>query len=123
MEKTINHAAPKDEIHIRPINETNLYEVRILTDMAAGELKWHRPILESGELDPSRADKFLGFSVIQGPAGNEQLNFPIDATSITDALVKWPRELEKMILARNKAFAEAQHRAMLAQSSRPLPRQ
>ena len=64
MEKT-NRVAPPPTLKILPLNAKDLYEIVLITDDKAGELKWLIPISENGVRDPVRAQKFKGFSRIQ----------------------------------------------------------
>jgi hypothetical protein len=113
MEKT-NRVAPPPTLKILPLNAKDLYEIVLITDDKAGELKWLIPISENGVRDPVRAQKFKGFSRIQTPVGPQNLEFSIEAGTLSQALDLWPRLLEAAILDLQKQIEGAAARTLLA---------
>jgi len=115
MEKTINAHSPKsDRPPIIPLNELDLYEIRVITDIKAGELRWYIPVDAKGHMDPVRPYKFRGYTPVATPVGQQNFEFALEASTLSDALIEWPRKLEKAILEFQEKFAAAQRRAMLA---------
>ena len=115
MEKTkFNDRHPTPELAILPLNEHDLYEIRLISDDKAGELKWYVPVSVLGYQDPTRAYKFKGMTMINTPQGPRPLEFEIEATNLSDALIEWPRKLEAQIRSMQSQMEEAHRQRLLA---------
>ena len=120
MEKTkFNNQHPTPGPTILPLNESDLYEIRLLTDDKAGELKWFVPVSVLGHQDPTRAYKFKGMSMINTPVGPRPIEFELESTTLSDALIEWPRKLELAIRDMQDKLLEA---TLKARSTAGLPK-
>ena len=115
MERTINNLPPRPEPpRILPLNEKDLYEIRLITDNRAGEIRWFIPITLLGHQDPTRPYIFKGASKIQTPMGPQDISFDIAVETLSDAILAWPRVLEATIEKMRSHFEEARLKALLA---------
>jgi hypothetical protein len=77
-----------------------------------------RPVLASGEPDPSRPVLFSGQTQLLTPGGVLPLGFEIDATSLEDAIAKFPQAVQEAL---NQAIEEAKEYRREAQSRIVVP--
>jgi hypothetical protein len=96
----------------------NLYQEDLFTDRAAGSIRRMRPVLDSGEPDPSRPVLFSGQTQLLTPGGVLPLGFEIDATSLEDAIAKFPQAVQEAL---NQAIEEAKEYRREAQSRIVVP--
>jgi len=82
-------AAPNDLPDVR-IDPAALYREEIFTDRRAGTIRRLTPITIDGAVDPRRAVLYSGQTQLLTPAGVLPLVFDIEATSLQDALDKFP---------------------------------
>lgn len=72
------------------LDPTSLYQEDVFTDRRAGTIRRLRPITASGDADPSRPMLFSGQTQLLTPAGVLPLGFDIEATTLTEAIAKFP---------------------------------
>jgi hypothetical protein len=86
------------------LDPASLYQEEIFTDRRAGTLRRLTPIKEDGSADPSRPVLFSGQTQLLTPAGVLPLGFDIEATTLAEALEKFP---EGVKMALEQAIEEA----------------
>lgn len=82
-------AAPNDLPDVR-IDPAALYREEIFTDRRAGTIRRLTPITVEGAVDARRPVLFSGQTQLLTPAGVLPLAFDIEASSLQDALDKFP---------------------------------
>lgn len=86
------------------LDPNGLYREEILTDRKAGTIRRLTPIKLDGTTDSTRALLFSGQTQLLTPAGVLPLAFEIEASTLEDALKKFP---EAMKHALDEAIEEA----------------
>jgi hypothetical protein len=96
----------------------SLYQEDVFTDRAAGTIRRLRPVLASGEPDPSRPMLFSGQTQLLTPGGVLPLGFEIDAASLEEAIAQFPQAVQEAL---NQAIEEAREYRREAQSRIVVP--
>ncbi len=96
-------AAPSDIPDIK-LDPNSLYREEIFTDRKAGTLRRLTPIKIDGTADGTRAVLYSGQTQLLTPAGVLPLAFDIEASTLEDALKKFP---DAMKAALDEAIEEA----------------
>jgi len=96
----------------------SLYTEDVFTDRAAGTIRRMRPVLASGEPDPSRPVLFSGQTQLLTPGGVLPLGFEIEAESLEEAIGKFPAAVKEAL---NQAIEEAREMRREAQSRIVVP--
>jgi hypothetical protein len=86
------------------LDPASLYQEEIFTDRRAGTLRRLTPIKVDGSPDTSRTVLFSGQTQLLTPAGVLPLGFEIEATTLAEALDKFP---EGVKVALEQAIEEA----------------
>jgi hypothetical protein len=86
------------------LDPNGLYREEIITDRKAGTLRRMTPIKLDGSTDSTRAVLFSGQTQLLTPAGVLPLAFDIEASTLEDALKKFP---DAMKMALDEAIEEA----------------
>jgi hypothetical protein len=86
------------------LDPASLYQEEIFTDRRAGTLRRLTPINADGSPDPSRPVLFSGQTQLLTPAGVLPLGFDIEATTLAEALDKFP---DGVRMALEQAIEEA----------------
>lgn len=86
------------------LDPNGLYREEIITDRKAGTLRRLTPIKIDGSTDSTRAVLFSGQTQLLTPAGVLPLAFDIEASTLEDALKKFP---DAMKMALDEAIEEA----------------
>lgn len=78
-----------------PLSNDNLYQIHTISDPQTGTILWHVPIVVSEgpgvpARDPLRMDVFLGTCVLQTPRGPMNISFPLEATTLREAIDAFP---------------------------------
>ena len=107
--------AEMPEIKLDP---NGLYREEIFTDRKAGTLRRLTPIKIDGSTDTTRAVLFSGQTQLLTPAGVLPLVFEIEATTLADALNKFP---DAMKVALDEAIEEAREMRREAASRIVVP--
>ncbi|MCX6357827.1 MAG: cytoplasmic protein [Candidatus Aureabacteria bacterium] len=68
----------------------NLYREESITDLKVATLRRLNPITADGSPDPSRPPIFIGQAHVMTAAGPLPVNCPIDATTLEEAIGKFP---------------------------------
>jgi hypothetical protein len=74
-----------------------LYREEVFTDRRAGTLRRMTPVTPAGEFDPSRPVLFSGQTQLLTPGGVLPLMFEIEATTLEDALAKFPEAVKQAL--------------------------
>lgn len=91
------------EIKAPKFNEDNLYEIHTYTDIALGTISHHIPIktcVGVGAVpyrDHTRPEIFVGNTILHTTRGPMNVNFPIEAASLHDAVLNFNLHLNKMM--------------------------
>jgi hypothetical protein len=72
------------------LDPASLYQEDVFTDRRAGTIRRLKPITADGSPDPSRAMLFSGQTQLLTPAGVLPLGFDIEATTLEEAIQKFP---------------------------------
>jgi len=72
------------------LDATQLYQEEIFTDRRAGTIRRLKPITPDGSADASRVTLYSGQTQLLTPAGVLPLVFDIEATTLDDAVAKFP---------------------------------
>jgi hypothetical protein len=89
------------EVHLDP---AGLYREEIFTDRRAGTIRRLTPVTVAGATDPGRPVLFSGQTQLLTPAGVLPLVFEIEATTLEEALTRFP---EGVNAALEQAIEEA----------------
>jgi len=82
--------APQPEIPDIKLDPNGLYKEELITDRRAGTLRRLTPIKLDGTTDTTRAVLYSGQTQLLTPAGVLPLVFDLEASSLEDALRKFP---------------------------------
>lgn len=91
------------EIKAPRFNADNLYEIYTYTDINLGSISHHIPVKASIGVsavpyrDHTRQEMFIGNTVLHTTRGPMNINFPIEATSLHDAVLNFNLALDKMM--------------------------
>ena len=96
----------------------SLYQEEVFTDRTAGTIRRLKPVLLSGEVDTSRPVLYSGQTQLLTPGGVLPLGFEIDATSLDDAIAKFPQAVH---MALEQAIEEAREMRREASSRIVMP--
>ena len=96
----------------------NLYQEEVFTDRAAGTIRRLRPVKVTGEPDDSRPVLYSGQTQLLTPGGVLPLGFEIEASSLEDAIAKFPQAVQEAL---NQAIEEAREYRREAQSRIVVP--
>ena len=72
------------------IDTKNLYREEMITDLKVGSLQCLIPVHTDGTNDKSRPMKFVGQTQIMSQAGPLPIQAPIEATTMAEAIKKFP---------------------------------
>ncbi len=95
-----------------------MYQEEVFTDRASGTIRRMRPVLSNGEADASRPVLFSGQTQLLTPGGVLPLGFEIQATSLEEAIAKFPAAVQEAL---NQAIEEAREMRRDAQSRIVVP--
>jgi hypothetical protein len=76
------------------LDANSLYREEVLTDRKAGTLRRLVPVTASGADDPSRPVLYAGQTQLLTPGGVLPLMFEIDASSLGEAIAKFPEAVK-----------------------------
>jgi hypothetical protein len=96
-------AAKSDLPEVR-LDPAGLYREEIYTDRRAGTIRRLTPVTVDGATDPKRPVLFSGQTQLLTPAGVLPLQFELDASTLEEALAKFP---EGVNVALEQAIDEA----------------
>jgi hypothetical protein len=96
--------AQQPELPEIKLDAASLYREEIFTDRRAGTLRRLTPVTADGAVDAARPVLFSGQTQLLTPGGVLPLGFDIDATTLQEALDRFP---EAVKLALDEAIEEA----------------
>jgi hypothetical protein len=100
------------------LDAASLYREELFTDRRAGTLRRLTPVRTDGSLDTTRAVLFSGQTQLLTPGGVLPLGFDIEATTLEEALNRFP---EAVKLALDEAIEEAREMRREAASRIVVP--
>ena len=72
------------------MNTDDLYREEVVTDRRVGSIRVLYPITPDGSQDSNRSTQFLGQAQMLTPMGALPLSFEIEASSLSEAIEKFP---------------------------------
>jgi hypothetical protein len=100
------------------IDSAGLYREDIFTDRKAGTIRRLIPVTPEGNTDTARAVLFSGQTQLLTPTGVLPLGFEIEATSLEDAISKFPAAVKEAL---EQAIEEAREYRREASSRIVVP--
>ena len=100
------------------LDASNLYHEEMFTDRRAGTLRRLTPVTADGAVDSTRAVLFSGQTQLLTPGGVLPLGFDIEATTLEEALNRFP---EAVKVALDEAIEEAREMRREAASRIVVP--
>jgi hypothetical protein len=79
------------------LDSAGLYREDIFTDRKAGTIRRLVPVTTDGSTDPNRPVLFSGQTQLLTPGGVLPLSFEIEATSLPDAITKFPAAVKEAL--------------------------
>lgn len=79
------------------LDSTGLYREEIFTDRRAGTIRRLLPVTSDGQPDGSRPVLYSGQTQLLTPTGVLPLGFEIEASSLTDAIRKFPAAVKEAL--------------------------
>jgi hypothetical protein len=79
------------------IDSTGLYREDIFTDRKAGTIRRLVPVTQDGNADSARAVLYSGQTQLLTPTGVLPLGFEIEASSLEDAISKFPAAVKEAL--------------------------
>ena len=75
----------------------NLYQEETFTDLRVGSIRRLTPVTPDGSRDMGRPQLFSGQAQLMSPAGPLPIQCNIDATSLKEAMVKFPQAINQAV--------------------------
>ncbi len=100
------------------MDPANLYREDIFTDRKMGTIRRMTPVTSDGSADDKRKTLYIGEAQLLTPVGALPIAFEIDATSLADAVAKFPAAAKVGI---ERAVKELQQMRREAASSIIIP--
>jgi hypothetical protein len=97
-------ATPQNDLPDVKLDSNSLYREEVFTDRRAGTIRRLTPVKLDGEVDTGRAVLFSGQTQLLTPAGVLPLVFEIEASTMQEALDRFP---EGVKMALEQAIEEA----------------
>jgi hypothetical protein len=88
-----NTAKPED----LTFDRNNLYQEETFTDLRVGSIRRLTPLLPDGSRDMGRPQLFTGQAQLMSPAGPLPIQCNIDATSMDEAMDKFPQAVNEAV--------------------------
>ena len=79
------------------LDSVGLYREDIFTDRKAGTIRRLIPVTADGSTDPNRPVLYSGQTQLLTPSGVLPLGFEIEATSLKDAIAKFPAAVKEAL--------------------------
>ncbi len=79
------------------VDDNNLYREETYTDLRVATIRRLVPVTAEGELDASRPMLFSGQTNLMSQAGPLPVECPIEATSLTEAIQKFPEAIKQAV--------------------------
>ena len=76
------------------VDKTNLYREESITDLKVASIRCLTPIKTDGTTDESRKKIFVGHTQLMSPQGPVPLNAPLEATTLKQAMEKFPEAMQ-----------------------------
>ena len=75
----------------------NLYQEEVFTDLRVGSIRRLTPVLPDGSRDMGRPQIFTGQAQLLSPAGPLPIQCNIGATSLEEAMTKFPQAINQAV--------------------------
>lgn len=106
-----------DPVSMKPVSEismdkNNLYREEIITDLRVGTIQVFSPVKADGSPDPARMPVYSGEAQIMGPSGPLPIRTKIDASSLEEAIRKFPAAIDVAVKDMVEQIRELQRQEM-----------
>lgn len=105
-------------INVTPMDNKNMYELRNYTDNKSGNIIRAIPVDDKGYPDPTRAEAFMGETMLQSNQGPFPVKFPIKAQTLDQAIDMFTNSVSEVV---EKMSEEATRRALLDGGKNGMP--
>lgn len=99
------------------LDGNNLYKEESFTDMKVGAVRVLTPVKTDGSVDESRSPLYLGQTQLMSPNGPLPVSCMIEATSLNDAVDKFPeavaKEVERIVSVAQQAQQKEESRIVV----------
>lgn len=79
------------------MDRENLYREEVFTDLKLGSLRQLSPVKPDGSADPAREVMYLGQTQVMSQAGPLPVSCQIEATTLDDAIDKFPQAVQEAV--------------------------
>jgi hypothetical protein len=79
------------------VDRSNLYREETFTDLKVAWIRRLVPVNPDGSPDPSRKAAFMGESQLMSPAGPIPVQCPIEASTLEEAIQRFPEALNRSV--------------------------
>lgn len=79
------------------VDKSNLYREDSFSDLKVASIRQLTPILEDGSRDPDREIKFIAETTLMSQRGPLPVQAPVDATSLSEALDRFPEAINQAV--------------------------
>ncbi|MDB9822563.1 cytoplasmic protein [Deltaproteobacteria bacterium] len=90
------------------VDKANLYREEAVTDMKVASIRRMVPMKEDGTDDPSRESIFVGQTQVMTPEGAMPIQSLLKATTLTEAIDKFPEAMQAELQNMVKRMQEMQ---------------
>jgi hypothetical protein len=94
------------------IDDTNLYQEEVYTDLRVGSIKQLTPVKKDGSRDPVRPLVFVGETQLMSQVGPLPVQTRIDADNLEAAIDRFPAAIQTAVEAMIDEVKEAQRKEM-----------
>ena len=79
------------------VDKSNLYHEEVVTDLKVASIRVLTPIREDGSTDPERETRYVAETTLMSQRGPLPVQAPVDATSLSEALEKFPEAVNQAV--------------------------
>jgi hypothetical protein len=92
----VSDETPAELAEIR-VQEDNLYREETFTDLRVATIRRLVPVKRDGSPDPSRQELYSGQTNLMSQAGPLPVECPLEATTLNDAIDKFPEAIQAAV--------------------------
>jgi hypothetical protein len=92
----VSDETPAELAEIR-VQEDNLYREETFTDLRVATIRRLVPVKRDGSPDPSRPELYSGQTNLMSQAGPLPVECPLEATTLNDAIDKFPEAIQAAV--------------------------
>ena len=79
------------------VDKNNLYREEVVTDLKVASIRILSPIQADGSADPDRETRFIAETTLMSQRGPLPVQAPVEATSLSEALEKFPEAVNQAV--------------------------